>query len=225
MTFLDVMNAERAALLAEYTFQESFAGLNIPPYSAVPDLTIVERTPSALRSRYPVTFTELSGKRAGQAVIQSCDGLKYKFLWAHVDNNSYLDDYLAFARANYNIGPSERPRGLHVDHLFNRERARALKLTYIRMVLAPAGINTSHGAGIEKSRTNSGIGREGRERSIDTMILLKLLGISSPKKGKALTPEAKAQIARVAAMLGLPASEIEADIQDLMQVANFKPRG
>ncbi|MBV9158551.1 MAG: hypothetical protein JO097_19995, partial [Acidobacteriaceae bacterium] len=87
MTFLDVMNAERAALLAEYTFQESFSGLNIPPYSAVPDLEIVKRTPSTIRSRYPVTFTPLSEKRAGQAWVQSCDGLKYKFLWAHVDND------------------------------------------------------------------------------------------------------------------------------------------
>ena len=223
MTFTDVMNSEREAILAEYAFTDSLFRTQIPPYSAVPIFDILLRTPSVLRARHPVQVDELPGKRSGYAFVQTCPTLNYKFLWAHVDNDNYRNDYFTFAQKHHNVSGSELPENLHVDHLFNRERARAMQLTYIRMVLAPQDVNTSHGAGYEKSRTQGAIGRVGRERQIDEVMLMKLLGVPSPRKGKPLSGQMQHHVGRIAAQFGLPASEIERNIRELMEVANFRP--
>lgn len=220
MTFVDVMNAEREALLAEYCFTDSLSRAHIPPYSAVSDPDTLVRTPSALRARHPVQLEDLPGRQSGYAFVQTCPSLRYKFLWAHVDNDNYRADYLTFAQKHHGVSAPQIPDTLHVDHLFNRERARALQLSYIRMVLAPVGINTSHGAGYEKSRTSSGIGRIGRDRQIDEIMLMKLQGVSSPRKGKPLSAQMQQHMQRMSSQFGLPVAEIERNVRELMQVAS-----
>ena len=216
MNLDDVMAEERQAIMAEY------AAVNIPPFSAVAELEVVASTPISLRCRFPVTIRELPGQKPGQAFVQSCAGLRYRFLWVHVDNDAYRADYETFLRREHHMTSPSLPARLHVDHLFNRARARDLGLSFIRTVLLPAAINVSHGAGYEKSRTRGGIGTIGRQRCIDEIALMKLWGVASPRRGMPPTPEMQAYVGRMAAMSGLPASEIERNIAELMRVASFR---
>jgi len=222
MTLADVLVREREALLAEYLFKEGLSGINVPPYCAVSDFEVLLRTPTSLRSQHPVSVEELPGTDLGYAFVQSCASLRYKFLWVHSDNDNYRNDYEAFLRKHYGLKLEKLPSDYHVDHLFNRKRAISMGLRYIRAILLPQGINTSHGAGYEKSRTQSGIGRPGRERGLDEVMLMKLCGFRTPRKGMPLTTEALIHAQHIAALFGLPVSEVERNIQELMDVAKFE---
>ncbi len=219
MNLLDVMDREREALMAEYLFPQGVGSQQIPPYCAVPDYGILERTPSALRARHPVRIQELPGGRAGQAFVQSCPTLNYKFLWTHVDDASYRDDYITFLRKCHGMSLQGLPRNYHVDHLYNRARARDMKLSYVRMILLPESINIRYGAGYEKSRTQGGLGRHGRERGLDEILLMKLWGVSCPRKAMPLTGEMRAHLNRMAIAFGVPAAELERNVRELMDVA------
>jgi hypothetical protein len=220
------MAQERAALMAEYLFPEGLPGLqgaNVPPYAAIPDFEVLKTTPRYLRIKHPVQISELFGTQRGHAFIQSCPTLGYNFLWTHVDNNNYRADYVLFLQQQYKMSVTALPETHHVDHLFNRERARDRGLRYVRMVLLPRSVNTSHGAGYEKSRTQGGLGTQGVQRGIDEIMLFKLWGIPSPRKGMPLSPEMQAHIIRMAAVFGIPAAEVERNVQELMEVASFRP--
>jgi hypothetical protein len=196
MTLDEVRAHERDGLMADYVLGKA------PPYSAVPNFQILLRTPLILRNRYPLHLEELRGRQPGSAFVVSCKGLNYKFLWVHVDNNNYHDDYNLFLKDHHGLN-LKLPDTLHVDHLYNQKRARSMNLPFIRTVLLSAKENISHGAGYEKSRTQGGIGKKGVEKSIDEITLLKLYGISSPRKG-------------------MPAADIERNIRELMEVASSR---
>jgi len=100
-----------------------------------------------------------------------------------------------------------------------------MQTPFIRVVLVPQAINSSHGAGYEKSRGRSGLGRLGREHKMDEVTLMKLCGILSPKKGQRLTAEMVAHVHEVARLYGMSVGDIEAAIKDLMDVAGFEPAG
>lgn len=217
MDLATIMASEREALLGEYALGQ------VPPYAAVAALDDVERTPSAVRIPHPCWFARLDGAEPGRAMVQHCPSLSYRFLWCHVDDDDYRAHYLAFANAEHGAGLSALPQTRHVDHLFNRERARALGLGWIRMVLLPRGVNTSHGAGYEKSRINGLIGRAGRARGVDEINLMKLCGVRTPRKGMPLPAEAHAHATRMADTFGLTAEDIIRSIEDLMEVAAFEP--
>ncbi|MCW3477421.1 hypothetical protein [Limobrevibacterium gyesilva] len=222
----DVMAQERAALLGEYLYPNGvMGGVQVPPYCAIPDWHVLRTTPTPLRQRHPIQLIELPGSRPGHAVVQLCPSLDYAFLWAHVDNDNYRSDYVRFLGAHHNLTLTSLPRTYHVDHLFNRARARSMALPWVRMVLLPSFINVSHGGGYEGSRTRGGIGRPGRPRGIDEIVLLKLCGVSSPRQGMPLTPQMRVHLARMAALFHLPAAELERNIAELMQVARFRPQG
>ena len=217
MDLAEIMATEREALLGEYALGE------VPPYAAVDALDEVIRTPSRLRIPHPCWFAACTGVPPDRAQVQSCPSLGYRFLWCHADNDSYRADYLAFANAEYGAGLDALPQTLHVDHLFNRERARAVGLNWIRMVLLPRGVNTSHGAGYEKSRTNGLIGTAGRPRGVDEVNLLKLCGLRTPRKGMPLPAEVYAHASRMADIFGLSVDDIIRNVEDLMEVAAFEP--
>jgi len=224
----NVMAQERDALMSEYLFPEGFGrGVNVPPYCAVPKFEILKTTPSHLRGRYPIQVEELehdgSTKDTGKAFVQTCAGLKYKFLWAHVDNENYRDDYLRFLRDYYHLALPELPGSYHVDHLFNRERARDLHLPFVRMVLLPGSINMSHGAGYEKARTQGGIGTPGNQRGIDEIMLLKLWGVPTPRKNMPLSSEIRGHLQRMSVIFHIPCPELERSVRELMAVASFRP--
>ncbi|HEX4595579.1 MAG TPA: hypothetical protein VH157_14945 [Bryobacteraceae bacterium] len=223
MNLNDVMTQEREALMAEYAFPQDFAKTQIPPYCAVPDVDVLKRTPSGIRIRYPIRIESLHLEKPEQAFVQICDGLKYKFLWAHVDNEKYRDDYISFVRKFHALLLSDLPGNLHVDHLYNRARAKDMQLPFVRMILLPSSINVSHGAGYEKQRTVGGIGKAGRERGIDEIVLMKLWGISSPRKNAPLTPEMQAHLDRMSILFSIPRAELERNIRELMDVAAFRP--
>ena len=143
-----VMHRERTALITE----QRLTGM--PAYSAVGDIGIVRDLPTSLRRQHPVNLEALGET----SFVQACPTLGYRFLWVHVENDRYRRDYELHLKRCYGDAAQPLPADLHVDHLYNRERARVFKLTYIRMVLLPRGINTSHGAGYERLRTR-GVGR------------------------------------------------------------------
>jgi hypothetical protein len=210
------MNQERAALLGESLVKESGGLL---PYAAVTDPEILVRTPTFLRSVHPVTIADLTGRDRSMAFVEICPSLKYSFLWVYADNNDYRSDYRSFLRNVHQV-KEDLPETIHVDHLYNRDRARQFKTPFIRLVLCPAGINISHGAGYEKKRGLSDIGRPGREHKMDEITLMKLCGLRSPRKGQPLTPEMMGHVHSVARLYGLRVEEIIRNINDLMKVAD-----
>ena len=223
MTLPDIITLEREALMTEYLFEQGLARIQVPPYSAVPDFEVLIRTPSMLRSRHPVRIDELPGRKRGQAFVQSCPTLNYKFLWVHADNDDYRQDYITFLQNHHRMTIQALPEAYHVDDLYNRARAGQMALLYIRLLLLPREVNTSHGAGYEKSRTRGGLGTPGNQRGIDEIALMKIWGISTPRKGLPLSPEMVAHARRMSMLFGLPPAEIERNIRELMDVASFRP--
>ena len=223
MTFADVMAQEREALLAEYLFKQGVSGINVAPYCAVSDFEVLLRIPSILRNQHPVQIEELPGTDPGYAFVQSCGSLRYKFLWVHADNDNYRTDYETFLRKYHGLILERLPRDYHVDHLYSRKRAIGMGLQYIRAILLHESINTSHGAGYEKSRTQSGVGRPGRERRLDEVMLMKLCGVASPRKSLPLTAETLLHAQRIASLFGMPVREVERNIRELMDLASPKP--
>jgi hypothetical protein len=222
MTINDVMNQERAALLGDSVFRSPLSGIDFMPYAAVTDPEVIERTPTFLRSMHPVVLADLNGRDRRMAFVQVCPTLRYKFLWVHADNDDYRPDYRNYLRQFHNV-TEVLPGTLHVDHLYNRERAKRLGAPFIRLVLCPRGINTSHGAGIEKKRTLSGLGKYGREHKMDDIVLMKLCGLPSPRKGQPFTAEMMIHVQAVARLYGMKTDDIEASIRNLIDVANFVP--
>lgn len=222
MNIRDVMQYEGSALLGEWAASVRILGFGVLPFAAVTDPEVIVRSPIFLRSVHPVVLENLPGRERTAAFIQVCPSLRYKFLWVNADNDRYRDDYKNFLRVVHKV-TEELPKGIAVDHLYNRARAQRLETPWIRMVLAEGSINSSHGAGWEKQRSQNGLGASSRDHTMDTMILLKLCGMPSPRKGQPLTAAMHAQIQQVAEKCGLTVEEIENDIADLMKVAAFKP--
>jgi hypothetical protein len=121
-----------------------------------------------------VRIEERAGDRKGRGVVQHCLSLQYHFFWAHVTNDEYRDDYIEFLKRHHGIKVPVLPSTHHVDYLFNRKRAQAMQLPWVRMGLVPTNVNCSHGGGYERARTQGGIGPAGRQRGIDEVVLMKL---------------------------------------------------
>jgi hypothetical protein len=191
------------------------------PYAAVTEPGILVRTPTFVRRLHPVTLDTLPGRDFSKSFIQVCPSLKYKFLWVHADNANYRQDYVSFLRTFHKVA-GELPGEFHADHLYNRDRAILLRAPFIRMVLAPGPVNSSHGAGYEKSRSTNGLGSAGRDHKMDEITLMKLCGIPSPRKGQPLTAEMLAHVHRIAEIYGMNVKDIEKIIKNLMDVAAFE---
>lgn len=172
-----------------------------------------------MRTRYPIRIEALAG-REGKA----CDGLKYKFLWAHVNDDDYRADYLKFLANHHGMKIPAIPETYHVDHLYNRARAREMKLPFVRMGLLPGSVNMSHGAGYEKQRTQGPIGTPGNQRGIDEILLMKLWDIQAPRKGQSLSPTMQAHLDRMASLFSIPRAELLRNVTELMDVAAFRPK-
>jgi hypothetical protein len=198
-------------------------GPELMPYAAVTDPEVLVRTPTFLRSMHPVVLEDLEGRDRGMTFVQVCPSLKYKFLWVHADNDGYRSDYRDFLK-KINKVTENLPETVHVDHLYNRERAKRLKTPFIRLVLCPQGVNASHGAGNEKKRTSNGLGRAGRDHQIDQILVMKLCGVPSPRKGQPLTAEMMLHVQAVARLYGMKVDDIQTIIRNLIDVANFDPK-
>jgi hypothetical protein len=222
MKIRDVMEQERAALLGESLIVVPPMGSGVLPFSAVTEPEVLVRSPTFLRSVHPVRLETLPGRDRNTAFVQVCPSLGYKFLWVNSSNDRYREDYKTFLREFHKLS-GEVPKGLDVDHLYNRDRAKSLGTPFIRTVLAEHTINISHGAGYEKSRSRSGLGAFGRDHTMDTITLMKLCGMPSPKKGQPLTAEMLAHVHLVAITYGMKVGDLEREIMDLMDVAAFRP--
>ena len=188
MTLDQVIQAERRAIITESLLPAGVteSGLPIPPYSAFPNPEVLANTPTGLRMRFPVIIETLPGRPQNETFVQICPRLNYRFLWARGDHEEYRRDYIAFLGAFHNLKIQHLPEQYHVDHLFNRARARHL---FIRLILLPRSINTSHSAGYERGRTQAGIGLNRESHLIDEVGFMKLSGIASPCKDAPPTPQ------------------------------------
>jgi len=139
VTIVDVMNQERAALLGESMIKDPIWGQGLLPYAAVTEPSVIARTPTFLRAMHPVTLETLAGRERGMAFVQVCPSLKYRFLWVHADNNDYRQDYVTFLREVHKVH-GDLPPQIHVDHLYNRDRAKQMQTPFIRVVLVPQAI-------------------------------------------------------------------------------------
>jgi hypothetical protein len=220
-TLADVQTRERDALLGEYLFSEG-TGIHVPPYAAIPEISILLATPSRLRAKHPLVIEAFPGGDTAKGFVQSCPSLGYKFLWLPPSEDGYLTVYKSFLKKYYGI--QQISGSYDVDHLFSRARASDLGLSFVRMVVLGTGENRSHGAGYESSRTKGHLGRVGRERGIDEIMLMKLCGIRTPRKNRPLSPEMVSHIHKVAALFGTSPMEIERNIRELMEVAAFRPK-
>lgn len=217
MTIKNVMQAEFAALMAETASRDAGGVL---PYAAVTNPDVLVSTPFWLRRRYPIRIESLPGKdRHDMSFVQVCPRLNYKFLWVHAGNHGYRDDYRTFLREIHKV-TENLPSSVHVDHLYNRQRARQFETPWIRLVLTPQPVNSSHGAGYEKGRTRSGIGRPGRDHPMDLVTLLKAYGMPSPRKGLPLSPDMLIYIQKIAPLISMSVTEIVEVIGNLMEVAS-----
>nr|WP_154921831.1 hypothetical protein [Microbacterium testaceum] len=189
------------------------------PYAAVRDLETVRSTPSALRESHPCVWRPLAGVHLQSARVQYCPTLGYRFLWCHVDNSSYRRHYLRFLQREHGWNGRSIPSEWHVDHIFNRARAKKLELGWVRMMLLPGPVNTSHGAGYEKQRTRSRIlGRPGRSRKLDEITLLKVAGLRSPRQRTPLTLDIEAHARWIADRHGLATGSVISNIHDLLAI-------
>lgn len=212
MTFQDIRQQEESALMGETLEGGVF------PYTAVEDPQELVRSPIPLRARHPVRLVDLPGEPRSSVFVQLCDSLKYKFLWVNANHKQYRESYQAFLKHFHGIA-QEIPDALHVDHLYNAARARNQGIPWLRVILLPRSINTSHGAGYEKFRTAQNSGP--RTHIMDEILLMKVCGMPSPRQGQPLTAEMIAHIHRIAEYYGMDPKEIERNIIELMEVAAF----
>lgn len=207
------MDGERRAIIAEMTLAKAHE-----PFGAVVDIATVRDVPVEFRGRHPVNLEALGDG----SFVQVTPTIEAKVLWVRTDNDKYRESYGQFLALFHPGGPGAIPSDLHVDHLYNRERARTFALNYIRMGLVPGSPNTSHGAGYEKKRTH-GVGRVGRDRSIDTVMMLKALGFRSPPMRGTVTGEMRAFAALLGPQIGVEPGQLLQEIANLVEVANFEP--
>ena len=186
-----------------------------PAFSAVNELRWLTDVPHDVRQRHPVNIESLGNNGSFVAV---CPSLEYCVLWVRATNRRYRAEFEQFLTRVYpQVGVI--PPGYHVDHLFNRKRAVALGLAYIRMALVPAGINISHGGGYERARTGMALGTPGRPRKLENVIMMKLLGFRSPPLSGVVTDEMQAFAARFAAELNVTPAQILSEITNLVRHA------
>jgi len=214
-TFFDrVMESERRSILAELA-----ANKGMPPFSAIGDIATATAVPTVFRAEHPARLESLG---EGSFVV-STPTIQSKVLWVRTDNDAYRASYGTYLEQHHNGYPGQIPSNLHVDHLYNRERALAFGLTYIRMGLLPGGPNTSHGASYEKKRTH-GVGAKGRDRKIDTVMMMKAFGYRSPPMGGRKTHDMRAFAKEFAPIFGISEDAVMKEIADLVEVANFRPQ-
>lgn len=230
-----IMEQER-----EWLFQEALLLDGGFPVIAVQDLA--DLRPPRLSRMPAATLTPLVDGSAEHAQVQIQPaiihkGRSYRFLWTHVDAGkdgtgkyrAYYKDFLN--RFHDYVG--DLPRDHQVDHLYSEDRARKLKLSWIRMTLIPEGLNKSHGASNERARgkavgTEAGgearyFGSPGRPRHLDWLTLMKLFLVRSPGKSHRLRDRADIQgfAVHMAARLGVDEAEVLMGIENLRQVAAF----
>lgn len=214
-TFFDrVMESERRSILAELE-----ANRGMPPFSAIGDIATAKNVPTSFRVQHPARLEALG---EGSFVI-STPTIQSKVLWVRTDNDAYRSSYATYLQRHHSGYPGQIPGKLHVDHLYNRERALAFGLTYIRMGLLPSGPNTSHGASYEKKRTH-GVGTHGRDRKIDTVMMMKAFGYRSPPMGGRKTHDMRAFAKRFSPIFGISEDAILKEVAELVEVANFRPQ-
>lgn len=204
---------ERTALIRETV------ACHHPPLIAVNNLDDVQRQPTPLRLNHPAEVYPLPGAH-GAAFVVSTPTLDSKFLWVATENERYRDDYFQFVRLEY-PGTEAEVGGLHVDHLFNRARARAYALRFLRLALLEGAVNRSHGASYEKDLTTNEAGRRRRDlKYMDEIISMKYFGFLPPLRNDPRESEVSAYAAFAASSLGLDANEVRASIRCLRAKAS-----
>jgi|GEM_PF-4577095 len=213
-TLEEIVKAEHDVLALE----TQIAGC--PPFVAANDLDDVRTRPSILRYPHPAVVNPLAGAK-GTAFVVDCASLKSKVLWVGTANDEYRKDYLLFLNANYNLGLSSIPTKFDVDHLFNRSRAKAYSLQFIRVALVDFAANRSHGAAYEKDITiNEAMRSRKTMYLMDEMSSMKYFGFLSPLRDDPRDSEINAYATFAASRLGLNRAEVIKSIEYLRKTAS-----
>ena len=154
----------------------------IPPIVAALELRVLTDFWSR---RGGVSFAPMPGFAAG--VIQR--GPSANWLWYDPAKDDYRRAFQAFLLQVQKI-KAALPADCHVDHVYNRARAKNYGYKLVRMALVPGTVNTDHGRNYEKG---IGAAEKGRRPKImkllDAMTELKLFGSRSVPSGGSLTDE------------------------------------
>ena len=144
----------------------------------------------------------------------------YKSFWAATENDSYREDYCTFLNSYCGLTLTSIPATYDIDHLYNRERARTLGYSWIRMFPVRRGPNRSHGAAYEKAMTASSAGRFAKiMKLMDEITFMKFLDVTSPGKSRRLTAKQRVHLERMAALFGLPRHLLIDNVQNLLDRA------
>lgn len=205
-----IIKREHEALAAETRLSHN------PPFVAVNDMEVVTRVPSFLRHDHPSSVSALVGSK-GEAFVVDCPSLNSTALWVGTENDDYRKDYLLYLRSNYKLNIDRIPEDLHVDHLYNRARARNYKLKYIRSALVDRPINTSHGASVEKAATKNEALRTPKDmKSMEELISMKYYGFLPPLRDDPRESEIAAYANFASMHLGLDAKEVRRSISNII---------
>lgn len=173
----------------------------VPPIVAVLGLgTLIDfwsrRLPAA-------TFAPLRG--TSNLIVQR--GPTGNWLWIDPAYDGYRAAFGTFLETVQGV-TAGLSSSYHVDHVYNRARARQFGYGLVRMALVSGPVNTDHGRNYEK-----GIGAADRPRRakimklLDAMTELKVFGIQSLRAGASLSDEQLAAAEDAAATYGISAQQ------------------
>jgi hypothetical protein len=210
MTIEEFRIAEREALKREMQLS------GLLPFVALNDLDWGMKVPSSMREKHPARVAPLP-EAQGKAFVQTCESLHYKSVWIRTDDDEYADRYRSFLNAELGQNLDGIPSEYHVDHLFNRARAKLYGLNFVRMALIPKKINLSHGGGYEKTITEGEAGRGRKDwKHMDEITCMKFLGFLSPLNNQPSRPNTEDYVKFAAKTFGLPEFEIRRNVSELM---------
>jgi len=142
-------------------------------------------------------------------------------LWLGTGDDDYRNDYLLYLNSTYDLGLTEIPKAYDVDHLYNRSRAKAYGLQYIRMALVRDAPNRSHGGAYEKDITRNEAERQrGDMKLMDEITCMKYFGFLSPLRNDPRDSEVSAYATFAACKLGLDAKEVRKSVTYLREKAS-----
>ena len=191
-----------------------------PPFVAVNRMDDVAQLPTKLRWDHKATVEPLANAK-GVAFLVNCESLNSTVLWVGTDNAQYREDYLSFLNTTYKLGISEIPAPYDVDHLYNRSRAQAYGLRFIRLALVGQRANRSHGAAYEKDVSKNEALRERRDMKLmDEITSMKYFGFLSPLRDDPRDDEISAYATFAATKLALDPEEVRNSILSLRRKAS-----
>lgn len=206
------MNAELTSYLGRQRqgiATEVAAMGQLPPIVAALDLSVL----TEFWSRRPdaVLFTPLPGFPSG--AVQR--GPTANWLWYDPVPDDYRRAFQAFLSSIQKV-KAALPSDIHVDHVYNRTRAKQFGYRLVRMALVAGPVNTDHGRGYEKGMGAADKGRRAKSmKLLDAMTELKVFGVRSLSADAEMNEEQLAAAASAASTYGISVEQAVGGITNM----------